>query len=186
MFYKEIVETLSNVLSRYKGVNFVRYCGEDLINQQNNHKNLQCWIDNVSLTEINITTNVNKMSFEIYILGFPDGTSGNTSLDIQDVCYTLAVNFVSYLDFQPQYNRILSLYDYSILTIDRFTDNSNAGVKLSLVLEVPNPLNLCSYEENFNDEPYPEDPDIPEIDIPIKEVGELDIKPIHLPKNRQC
>lgn len=186
MYYKDIVDVLSNLLSRYKGVNFVRYCGDDLINQQNNNKTLQCWVDNIVLTEVGIKTNINKMSFEIYILGFPDNTSGNTSLDVQDKCYTLAINVVSYLDYQPQYHGILSVYDYSILTLDRFSDDSSAGVKLSLVLEVPNPLNLCSYEENFNDEPYPEDPDTPVIDVPQKEVGELNIKQIKLPRSREC
>ena len=41
MYYKQIVDTIVSVLSRFKGVNFVRYCGEDLINAKNNHKTIQ-------------------------------------------------------------------------------------------------------------------------------------------------
>ena len=91
MYYKEIVDTIIGVLSRFKGVNYVRYSGDDLINQQNNHKTLQCWIDNISLSQYNLTTNINKMSFEVYILGFADNTSGNTVLDVQDTCYNVCI-----------------------------------------------------------------------------------------------
>ena len=60
MYYKDIVEALIGVLSRFKGVNYVKYTGDDLINQQQNHKTLQCWIDNVSFSQYNLTTNINK------------------------------------------------------------------------------------------------------------------------------
>lgn len=186
MYYKEIVDTLGNILSRYKGVNYVRYCGDDLINQQQNHKPIQCWIDNISLSDYNLTTNVNKMEFQIYILGFADGKEGNTTLDVQDTCYTLAVNFLTYIDNMPQYQNLMNVYDWSILTLDRFTEQSNAGVKLSLVLNVVSPIDLCNFEEQFNNEPYTPEPDTPQIDIPTEEVGELDIKPIKLPRNRKC
>lgn len=185
MYYKEIVDTLVGVLSRFKGVNYVRYTGDDLINQQQNHKPLQCWIDSVSMSQYNLTTNVNKMEFEIYILGFPTDESGKTSLDIQDECYNLAVNFMVYIDNMPQFHSLMSLYDWSILTLDRYSEASMSGVKLSLVLNTVSPINLCTFEDWFNDEPYPQDED-KEIDIENKEIGDLDIKPIKLPRNRIC
>ena len=77
------------------------------------------------------------------------------------------------------------MYDYSILTLSRYTEQSNAGVKLSLVLNIPNGVNLCELDDNFNDEPYPEDPDH-EIDVDEDEVGDIDITPITLPRNRIC
>lgn len=185
MYYKQIVDTLVGVLSRFKGVNYVRYTGDDLINQQNNNKPIQCWIDNISLSQYNLTTNINKMSFEVYILGFADGTSGNTVLDVQDVCYNVAVNFLTYIDNMPQFQNLISLYDWSILTLDRFSDDSNAGVKLSVVLNAVSPINLCEFESWFNDEPYPEEPDH-EIDVNNEEIGEIEINPITLPRNRIC
>ena len=63
-----------------------------------------------------------------------------------------------------------------------YTDNHAAGVKLSLVLTIPNGVNLCELDEHFG-EPYQEEEDI-EITVPDKEVGELDIKPTKLPRNR--
>ena len=77
------------------------------------------------------------------------------------------------------------LYDYSILTLSRFSDDSSAGVKLSLVLTIPNGVNLCELDDHFNDEPYPEEPDH-EIDIDDNEVGDITINPVHLPRSRQC
>lgn len=185
MYYKEIVEALINVLKRFKGVNYVKYTGDDLINQQNNNKTLQCWIDNISHSQYNLTTNINKIEFQLYILGFSTGESGNTVLDVQDECYNVAVNFLTYIDNMPQFQNLISLYDWSILTLDRFTDDSNAGVKVSVVLNAVSPINLCEYQDWFNDEPYEDDPD-KEIDINVDEVGDIDLKPIELPKNRHC
>lgn len=185
MYYKEIVDTLIGVLSRFKGVNYVKYQGDDLNNQQHNHKTIQCYIDNISLSQYNLTTNINKISFEVYILGFPDDTSGNTALDVQDVCYNVAVNFLTYIDHTPQFYNLISLYDWSIMTLDRYTTQNNAGVKLSVVLNAVSPINMCEYEDWFNDEPYTPDEDH-EIDVPSEEVGELDIHPVKLPRKNQC
>ena len=186
MYYKDIVDTLVGILSRFKGVNYVRYTGDDLINQQQNHKPLQCWIDSVSMSQYNLTTNINKMEFEIYILGFPTGESGKTSLDIQDECYNLAVNFMTYIDNMSQFANLMNLYDWSILTLDRYSEANMSGVKLSLVLNVVSPINLCTFEDWFNDEPYTPEQDH-EIDISGDTVSEeLEIKTIKLPRNRAC
>lgn len=186
MYYKDIVDTLVGILSRFKGVNYVRYTGDDLINQQQNYKPLQCWIDSVSMSQYNLTTNINKMEFEIYILGFPTGESGKTSLDIQDECYNLAVNFMTYIDNMPQFTNLMNLYDWSILTLDRYSEANMSGVKLSLVLNVVSPINLCTFEDWFNDEPYTPEQDH-EIDISGDTVSEeLEIKPIKLLRNRAC
>lgn len=185
MYYKDIVESLTNVLKRFKGINYVRYDGDDLINQQANNKTLNAWIDNISLSQYNLTTNINKIEFQVYILGFATGESGNTKLDVQDECYNAAVNFLTYVDNNPEFRGIISLYDWSILTLDRFTSDSNAGVKISIVLDAKSPINLCEYEDWFNDEPYPEEQDH-EIDVPTENIGDIDITPIKLPKNRDC
>lgn len=185
MYYKDIVNSLINVLSRFKGVNFVRYTGNDLINQQQNNRTIQCWIDNVSFSQYNLTTNINKIELQVYILGFPKDKTPEAVLDTQDVCYNVAVNFLTYVDNMPEFRGIVSLYDWSILTLDRFSEDSNAGVKISVVLDAVSPINLCDYQDWFNDEPYQPEPD-KEIDIDTKEVGKLDINPIKLPRNREC
>ena len=70
------------------------------------------------------------------------------------------------------------------MSLSRFTGQANAGVRLSVVLEIPNGVDICNYEDNFG-EPYEPEKDH-EITVDEKEVGDLTIKTIKLPKNRQC
>ena len=180
---KDVIEILKNVSLRHKGVYTFRYQGDDLNNAQNNHKYYQVYIDDISLHELNITTNIFKARFEIYILGFVH--DDKTVLDVQNDAYTIATDIMAYIDTQEAFQGILSVYDYSILTLARYTDDSSAGVKLSLVLQMPNPVNLCELEDQFDDEPHKEEDDF-KIDINEEEVGDIEINPIHLPTNRIC
>ena len=180
---KDVIEILKNVSLRHKGVYTFRYQGDDLNNAQNNHKYYQVYIDDISLHELNITTNIFKARFEIYILGFVH--DDKTVLDVQNDAYTIATDIMAYIDTQEAFQGILSVYDYSILTLARYTDDSSAGVKLSLVLQMPNPVNLCELDDQFDDEPHKEEEDF-KIDINEEEVGDIEINPIHLPTNRIC
>ena len=184
MIYKQVTEIIIDTLKRFKGVNFVKYQGDDLNNQQNNYKTLQCYIDDISLHEFNLETNIVKARYEIYILGFPTGESGNTVLDVQDKCYNAAIYTMAMIDNNPLFQGIVSLYDYSILTLSRYTEQSNAGVKLSIVLKIPNGVDLCQLGDMFGD-PYQEEKD-DEIDIDNNEIGDIDIRPIELPCSRIC
>ena len=182
---KDIIDILKDVSLRHKGVYTFRYQGEKLNNAQNNYRGYQVYVDDINLHELNITTNIFKVSLEIYVLGQPNGESGNTILDVQNNAYTIAVDIMAKIDTDEAFRGILSVYDYSILTLARYTDDSSAGVKLSLVLQMPSPLNWCTLDENFDDEPHEEDEDH-EIDIDEDEVGDIDITPISLPRNRVC
>lgn len=183
---KDIIEILRDVSLRHKGVYTFKYQDKVYNNQQNNYRTYQVYCDDVSLHELNITTNIFKAKFELYILAQADGTSGNTILDVQNNAYTIAVNILAYLDSQDAFSAVLSVYDYSILTLSHYTDDDSAGVKLSLVLQMPSPLNWCTLDENFDDEPHEEEKD-KEITISGETVSEdLTITPIKLPRNRQC
>lgn len=182
---KDIIEALRHVSLTHKGVYTFRYQGDDLNNAQNNYKGYQVYVDDISLHQLNITTNIFKVEFQIYVLGHPTGESGNTILDVQNNAYTIAVDILGKIDSDDAYRGILSVYDYSILTLSHYTNDNAAGVKLSLVLQMPSPLNYCELDDNFDDEEHEEEQDH-EIDVPDNEVGDIDITPIHLPKNREC
>lgn len=182
---KDIIEALRHVSLTHKGVYTFRYQGDDLNNAQNNYKGYQVYVDDISLHQLNITTNIFKVEFQIYVLGHPTGESGNTILDVQNNAYTIAVDILGKIDSDDAYRGILGVYDYSILTLSHYTDDNAAGVKLSLVLQMPSPLNYCELDDNFDDEEHEEEQDH-EIDVPDNEVGDIDITPIHLPKNREC
>ena len=180
---KDVIEILKNISLRHKGVFTFRYQGDDLNNQQNNHKAYQVYIDDISLHELNITTNIFKARFEIYILGFVDDE--HSVLDVQNNAYTIACDIMAKIDASDEYDGVLSIYDYSILTLARYTDDQSAGVKLSLTLEMPNPVNLCTLDENFDDEPHKEEEDH-KIDVDTNEVGDITINPIKLPRSSTC
>ena len=180
---RDVVNIIKDVSLRHKGVRTFRYQSEILNNAQNNHAMYQVYVDDVSLHELNITTNIFKAKFEIYILGFVDDDT--TVLEVQNNAYTVACDIMAYIDIKDEFKGVLSVYDYSILTLSHYTDDNAAGVKLSLVLQMPNPVNLCELDDNFNDEPYEEETDN-EIDINNEEIGDIDINPITLPTNRIC
>lgn len=180
---KDVVNIIKDISLRHKGVRTFRYQSEILNNAQNNHAMYQVYVDDVSLHELNITTNIFKAKFEIYILGFVDDDT--TVLEVQNNAYTVACDIMAYIDIKDEFKGVLSVYDYSILTLSHYTDDNAAGVKLSLVLQTPNPVNLCELDDNFNDEPYEDELDN-EIDINNEEIGDLDINPITLPTNRIC
>lgn len=184
MIYKEVVNILKNTLSRFKGVNFVKYQGDDLNNQQQNYKTIQCYIDDVSHHQFNLTQNTAKVEFNLYILGFPKENTPEAILDVQDECYDVALYTLAYMDNLDEYKGIVSVYDYDIMTLSRYSEQSNAGVRLSIVLTIPNGVNMCELEEHFG-EPYVPEQDA-EITIDKKDTGEINIKPIKLPKNRNC
>lgn len=180
---KDIISILRDVSLRHKCVKTFRYQGEKLNNTQNNHKYYQVYVDDISLHELNITTNIFKAQFEIYVLGFVD--DDNDELTVQDNAYTIACDIMAYIDNMDELKGVLRVYDYSLLTLARYTDDSSAGVKLSLTLEMPSPVNLCSLDDNFNETPYEEDDDN-EISVNNDEIGDIDIRPIELPINRIC
>jgi hypothetical protein len=182
---KDIIEALRHVSSTHKGVYTFRYQGDDLNNAQNNYKGYQVYVDDISLHQLNITTGIFKVEFQVYVLGHPTSESGNTILDVQNNAYTIAVDIMGKIDTDEAYRGILSVYDYSILTLSHYTDDNAAGVKLSLVLQMPSPLNYCELDDNFDDEEHEEEQDH-EIDVPTENIGDIDITPIKLPKNRDC
>lgn len=180
----ELIELLKNISLRHKKVKTFKYQEKSFNNAQNNYDTLQVYVDDVSYHNLNITTNIFTVEFQVYILGHPDKSESGI-ISTQDECYTTAVDIIGYIDNKEEYRGIINIHDYSIITLSHYTDDDSAGVKLSLVLETPSPLNLCNIDDNFNDEPYEPTPES-EIDIPETEVGEITLNPIKLPINPKC
>lgn len=179
---KDIINILKDTFLRHRGVRTFRYQSDTLNNAQNNYKGFQVYIDDVSYSEYNVTTNIVKTSFEIYILGHPSVSEERDILDVQNDAYTIAVNVMAYIDNNREWSNVLNVYDWSIMSLSHYTSDDCAGVKLSLILQTPSPLNWCTLDDNFNDEPYEEKED-KEITIDKDEVGRIDLKPIKLRPN---
>lgn len=176
---EQLVEIFKNIALRHKGVRTFRYQGKEYNNAQNNYKTLQVYLDDYSFHQMNITTNIFVSEFQMYILAQP-GKKEDGILKVQDDAFQVALDILKYMETHNV--GYLKLHDFSIMLVSHYTDDDSAGVRLSIVIEMPSPLNICDYEANFNDEPYEEEPD-KEIDVPEKDITEeLVIKKTKLPK----
>lgn len=174
---KDIVNILRDTFLRYKEVRTFKYKDDLLFNAQGNDKPFQVFVDDQSYHRLNITTGIFIAEFNITILKTPSKDEG--ILDIQDYAYTMACNVLERLDYLDDYIGVLRVHDYSIVTLSHVTDNDSAGVRLTVQLETPNPANLCD-DSNWG-EPYQE-PEDKEITVNEKEIGNLTINKIKLPK----
>ena len=167
---KDIVNVLKDCFSRYKGVNTFKYQSDDLNNSQNDYASWQVYVDDMSHHQLNITDGTFTAEFQIMILSHVD--DGETILDKQDYAYSLAATVVETLDRKVEYQGILRVHDYSIVTVSHISDDDSAGVNLSLVLQVPNPADLC-----YGDWQEP---------VPEPEEEQIELNVITLPKKKLC
>ena len=146
---EQIVNYIGSVGLKHKAVKTFKYQKRSLINQQNNNGYIELIIeDNAYLQQV-ITQNIFTATFNVDILGFPkDDTE---ILGIQSLCMQIAVEIMAYIERDGTFLGKLSIHDYDILLVSHFTDDASAGVRLSLELVIPNPLNLCSYLDNFDE-----------------------------------
>ena len=177
---ENIVEIIKEVCLKYKLVKDFHYQSSILTNAQNNHNYLQCVLDDVSIHNLNITPrpNIFVSQFDLYILGFPTKEE-ESILEIQSICYDAAIRIINKLDDIgiKDYQGMLAVHDYSILTLSHYTDDSTCGVKVSISLEVP--INVCDLEDYFDDEvtEKPED---------TVEEKKIELKPIRIKNEQQC
>lgn len=174
MIYKQVTNIILDALSRFKDINCVRYQGDDFNNAQHNYPLLQAYVDNVQFHQFNLTTNIVKAEYNIYILGKTENNTNEEVLDVQDKAYNAAINVMAYIDTRKELEGLVSVYDFSILSLANYTAQRNAGVKLSLVLEIPNGVNICEMDNNFGEPIEPEKDE------------ELDLNPIDLPITIRC
>lgn len=184
---EEIIDIIKTWCLRYKAVKSFKYQDNMLINAQNNNKYLQCILDDTSLHQLNITSNIFKATFDLYILGFVNHNENDTIEHIQSICYDAAVRILYMIDNDSNYQGIIRVYDYSILTLSHYSDDNACGVKLTLDLVLPQPLDLCTINDEFNDESYTQEDNNP-IDLkPIdSNINELILNPIKINPNKTC
>lgn len=173
MILKQITEAVMNTFGRFKGVETVRYQGDDSNNAQHNYDTIQVYVDDVQYHQYNLTTNIVKAEINVYVLGHP--TEERDVLTIQDECYNVAINVIAFLNNNKEWNNIIRLHDWAITTISDYTAQRNAGVLASIIIELPNGVDLCEYENFFNDTPV-----TPEAE------EELTLNIIKLPISNNC
>lgn len=183
--YKDLINIIKDICLRYKGTKTFRYQNVFLNNAKNNYATLQIYLSDVTHHDLNISYNppIFKMEATLYILDTPTKDE-DSILDVQDRCYDAALNIIAKLDSLEEYQGILRIHDYSIMTVSHYSDDDSAGVMVSIELQIPVAVDLCAVDDNFNDEPYQPEPE-QEVTIVEKETPELDLKKTKLPKNKK-
>lgn len=181
--YQEIINYIGKIALKHKLVKEYSYKKRSMINQQNNHAYIQFVIEDNAFLQKIITKNVFTATINIDILAFPkDDTE---VLELQSDCLQVGVEVLGYINQDSEYRGLLSVYDYDFLMISHTTDDSSCGCRLSLELVIPEPLDLCTFMDNFE-----EDIEViekPTLDlthaekvVPSESKKELNLKPIRL------
>lgn len=180
----DIVNYIRNLCLRHKGVRTFRYQSDTSNNQRGNFKPIQCYLDDNMFCQYLITKGIFTCTMDLYVLQ-PKMQEDKVE-DLQSRCLTVGADVLAAIDLWDEYKGVISLYDYSMYTLSDYSDDKCAGVKITIVLQIPSPVNLCTLGDNFNDEPYEDEPEA-DIDVPERYDPELDdITPITLPKKNAC
>lgn len=177
---EEIVDYIKGICLRHKAVRAFYYKDWIDVNQQNNSPYFQVVFENDWYSQWLRTQNVFTVTVNIDVLAFV--TKDYPPLKAHSDTFDVANQILAYIDNDDTYKGILSIWDYSFMSLSKVTDDNAYGHRLTLELRVPVPVSLCDNNDNFNDEPYEPAPDH-EIDIDENEVGDLNINIITLPRD---
>ena len=179
--YKQLVEYIQNVALKHKAVHTTKYQKRSYVNQQNNDRYIQVIVEENPYFQSIITQNIFTATFNIDIIGQPkDDTE---TLEVQNLCFQVATEILAYIDQDQTFLGRLSIHDYDYLFISKWTDDVSCGVRMSLELVIPSPLNLCSFMDNFDENvEIVEKPtlDLTQADkaVPIDKKKESNLRPI--------
>lgn len=183
--YKQIIDYIISIALRHKAVFFAKYLNRSYINQQNNNGYYQVNVntDVYSQLLISVPNQPFDVTINIDILGFP--TKEHTVLDCQSDALQIGIEMIHFIRQDNTFMGQLSVHDYSFLALDEYTDDRSAGQRLTLELIMPDPINLCTFMDNFSEEFIPVEKEDKEIDLKdVKapsEKNNLVLKPILIP-----
>lgn len=180
--FQEIIDYIGNTALKHIAVKSYKYQKRIMINQQNNHSYMQFIVEDNPYFQFIKTANVYTLTLNIDIIGQPkDDTQ---ILEVQNDAFQVGAEIIAYIERDLTYKGLLSIYDFDFLSISHFTDDNSAGQRLTLELVVPNPVNLCILDDNF-DEDNMQVEETDDIDLPQVEnkSDELILTPIKLKKN---
>lgn len=186
---KQLIDYFIDVSLRHKSVYNARYKNKVYTNAQGNNGYFQMIFNTDPYLQVLVSSPNTPftLTVNIDILGHP--TSGFTVLDCQDAALTIGVQFLAFIANDEGWQSGLSVHDYSFLALDEYTDDRSAGQRLTLELIVPNPLDICTYLDEFDEEPKPidvEDKDIDLIDVnPPSQADGLELHPILIPYKKK-
>ena len=182
--FKQLILYIINVALKHKAVKYSKYKNKVYTNAQNNNAYMQFNIDTDPYFQLLITSPNQPftMTLNIDILGFPK--YNYTVLDCQNDALQIGVEVLHYIAQDETFMGRVQIHNYSFLSLDEYTDDRSAGQRLTLEMIIPNPINLCTFMDNFSEEYIPEentDKDIDLVGPATSEKNNLVLKPILIP-----
>lgn len=142
---KELITFLLESFYKHKMVSYVKYQEDIYINSQNDNPYYQVSIDSDgSRLDKQITEGIITLQYNITVLGREKEiiTAQDNALHI----------FLDVLEYMQNKKDNLSVHDYSVLSLSEYTDDKASGIRATLQLAVPSPINLCEYMDNIDEE----------------------------------
>lgn len=147
---KQLIEYIGRVALKHVAVKEFKYQKRIMINQQNNNGYIQFIIETDPFFQLIKTANVYTLTLNIDILAFP--RNDYSVLQCQSDCFTVGNEILYYITRDDEFLGQVNVWDYSFLALEGFTDDNAAGQRISLELVVPDPINICTYLDNFNED----------------------------------
>ena len=173
-----IVEAIKKAALMHKAVLTFKYQDRILINAQPNNSYYQVIVETDGY--LRQLGDKHSLSLNMDILGF---VKDDNELEVQDIAGQIGLSIINKaIDDNRQ---LMALQDYSMLFFTKNTDDSAAGVRITLNLVVPSFIDYCTEDDNFlSDEEYSEKLENMkdwELNLgePVPDI-ELDLKPADL------
>lgn len=148
----ELIQFLLQTAYKHKSVNYVGYKRELDINDQHNTPSFQFLIESDSgFLENQIVEGIITLRLNMDIIGFVGKDA--SVLDIQDEATHIGFDFIEYIKNQSDFP--LEVHDFSFLSLTEYTDDNSSGIRLTIQFVIPSPINLCEYENNFEEKEEP-------------------------------
>ena len=183
--YKQIIDYIIGVFLRHKAVYDCKYMQRIYTNAQGNNGYCQAIINSDPYIQalISVPNRPTTLTLNIDILAFK--TKEYSVVDAQSDTLQIGMEVIHFIEQDTYFMGRLSIHDYSFLGLDEYTDDKSAGNRLTLELVVPDITNLCTFMDNFLDEPKIIETDDKDIDLkdvnPPSEANNLILKPILIP-----
>lgn len=177
--YKQIIDFILHTALSHKAVNTAKYLDRQLINAQPTNAYIQFILEDSPYAQYHLSNNTFTVTYSADIVGF---TSKDMNIsEIQSLCYQIGLEVLAKIVRNKDMQRYISLYDYSFLALSHFTDDDSAGQRLTFELVVPNFVDNCSLDDNF-EEVEIEERGEDEVTLlpPAITPSELDLNPIKL------
>lgn len=178
---KSLVNAIKEQAEHIANIKTFKYEGRDLINAQNNNYTTQIWFEDDIYTQYLITKDLVKVTINIDILD--KVYQQDSSLDVHNTTYKIGIVLMKLMD--KAYPNIISVADYSLMSLSHYTDDDLFGHRLTLDLYMPSPINECNIDDYIDeDNRFIENTDNEiTINTPTINIDNIDLNPIKLRRN---